>query len=222
MANPQPYQTQPPQQQQAPIQNQTFFLPGQQPTSTYQEPQSAQTQPAQTEAQPARNASTGSRASLREQERMHSSYKDWLAPAAVGAGAGAAGTTAYNHHQQSEPKPEVQQQQTPMEPGIAGDRSIEDPMPAAPTTTNTTAPAVADNSIDAAPTYLSYPSSAGPDAGLAGSSAAPVPLNGSSALGGQEASGAHETGHIFPSVVRHDTDISVSQLHVPGSFPKRN
>lgn len=212
MANPQPYQSQPPQQ--APVQNQTFFLPGQQPTSTYQEPQ-----PAQTQAQPvqhARNTSTDSRASLREHERMHSSYKDWLAPAAVGAGAGAAGTAAYNHHQnsQAEPDAEVQQHQPPTEPGVAGDRSLDDPMPAAPSTsepTNGTAPN----------TYLSYPSSAGPDAGLAGSSAAPAPLNGhvaSSELGGQEARGAHETGRIFPSVVRHDTDMSIGQLHVPGSY----
>lgn len=31
----------------------------------------------------------------------------------------------------------------------------------------------------------------------------------------------HQTGHIFPSVLRHDTDMSVSQLHVPGEFTPR-
>lgn len=68
-------------------------------------------------------------------------------------------------------------------------------------------------------TFLSYPSTAG--SGVAGSSdLSAAPLDG--ALGGLESRGAHETGHIFPSVVRHNTDISVSQLHVPGSFPKRN
>ena len=83
-------------------------------------------------------------------------------------------------------------------------------------------------------TYLSYPAETG--AGLAGSSATPVtglnsssstsPVTGgvdgnSSVLGGHEAKGAHETGR-FPKVVRHDTDISVSQLHVPGEFPDRS
>jgi hypothetical protein len=83
-------------------------------------------------------------------------------------------------------------------------------------------------------TYLSYPAETG--TGLAGSSATPVTglgssstspataldqgTNGNNVLGGHEAKGAHETGR-FP-VVRHDTDISVSQLHVPGEFPERS
>jgi hypothetical protein len=29
---------------------------------------------------------------------------------------------------------------------------------------------------------------------------------------------AHPTGHIFPRVLRHDTDVSVSDLHIPGEF----
>lgn len=40
-------------------------------------------------------------------------------------------------------------------------------------------------------------------------------------LGGHEKEGAHETGQFFPQVVRHDTDISVSRLHVPGQFPRQ-
>jgi hypothetical protein len=56
--------------------------------------------------------------------------------------------------------------------------------------------------------------------GIASSSNDPATEN-DSALGGLEARGAHETGQIFPKVIRHDTDISVSQLHVPGEFPKK-
>ena len=41
-------------------------------------------------------------------------------------------------------------------------------------------------------------------------------------LGGLESEGAHETGRIFPKVIRHDTDMSISQLHVPGKFPKQS
>ena len=37
-------------------------------------------------------------------------------------------------------------------------------------------------------------------------------------LGGLEAEGARETG-TFPTIVRHNTDMSVSGLHVPGEFP---
>jgi len=46
--------------------------------------------------------------------------------------------------------------------------------------------------------------------------------NTGSRLGGLESRGAHETGRIFPSVLRHDTDMSVSGLHVPGEFPMRS
>lgn len=41
-------------------------------------------------------------------------------------------------------------------------------------------------------------------------------------LGGLEAEGARETGAFFPRVVRHGTDMSISQLHVPGEYPKRD
>ena len=38
-------------------------------------------------------------------------------------------------------------------------------------------------------------------------------------LGGLEREGAHGTGHLFPAVIRHESTMSVSQLHVPGEFP---
>ncbi|GIZ48094.1 hypothetical protein CKM354_001116700 [Cercospora kikuchii] len=37
-------------------------------------------------------------------------------------------------------------------------------------------------------------------------------------LSGNEAQGAHETGQLFPRVIRHDTNLSISKLHVPGEF----
>ncbi|KAK4983300.1 phosphatidylinositol 4,5-bisphosphate-binding protein [Elasticomyces elasticus] len=42
----------------------------------------------------------------------------------------------------------------------------------------------------------------------------------SSHIGGLEAEGAHQTGRLFPRVLRHDTDMSVSRLHVPGEYPR--
>ncbi|KAK4556506.1 phosphatidylinositol 4,5-bisphosphate-binding protein [Recurvomyces mirabilis] len=43
---------------------------------------------------------------------------------------------------------------------------------------------------------------------------------GGSGLGGLEAKGAHETGRFAP-IVRHDTDMSISALHIPGEYPKK-
>ncbi|UJO23368.1 Phosphatidylinositol 4,5-bisphosphate-binding protein SLM1 [Fulvia fulva] len=39
-------------------------------------------------------------------------------------------------------------------------------------------------------------------------------------LGGNERKGAHETGQFFPRVIRHDTNLSISKLHVPGEWSK--
>lgn len=243
MANQQPYSAQP-------AQNQSFFQPGQQhlsqqPASAYQQAQPSQpTQPAhQTFDSPSNYG------------RDQSSSGDWIAPAAIGAGAGVAGTAAYNHYNNRDDQPDLQQQaardsatvddgalqqQAAKESALVDDGGVS-PIPAAipvssiPSATGN-APisserdiAAADNTVPApvSPittsvpdngTYLSYPSNTG--TGLAGSSDIPVsPMDGG--LGGLESRGAHETGHIFPSVVRHNTDISVSQLHVPGEFPKK-
>ncbi|KAI3488056.1 hypothetical protein L1887_47934 [Cichorium endivia] len=187
-------------------------LPGQQPASTYQQPASTYQQPASTyqqpeplqqyqqqaPIQPAQTYAAQDPASYPSHERGQSSYGDWMAPAALGAGAGAAGTAAYNHYNnQSEPEPtQYPSATTAPEPGAAGDRSLADPMPAAP---STVAPTTEGS------TYLSYPSTAGN--GVAGSSsAAAAPVANASAsndgLGGLEARGAHETGQIFPRVVR--------------------
>jgi hypothetical protein len=251
MANPQSYAG-----QQA-AQDQSFFLPGQQhlnqpPASAYQQ-QPIQQQPIQQQPnQPVQRTFDSPSA----YERSQSSYGDWMAPAAVGAGAGIAGTAAYNHYKQDDTannnEPDLQQQAAkeaaqiddsgheanstvaPINtfPAAANDApaSINRDIASAPALSTPTydapAPSTINNpSIDTQVagngpngTYLSYPSSTG--SGLAGSSDTPVsPMDGG--LGGLESRGAHETGHIFPSVVRHNTDISVSQLHVPGEFPKK-
>lgn len=100
------------------------------------------------------------------------------------------------------------------------------PIALAPSSTSTSVPGTVDNApISSLPsdhgangTYLSYPSNTG--SGLDGSSKVPVAAM-DDGLGGLESKGAHETGQVFPAVVRHNTDISVSQLHVPGEFPKK-
>jgi len=267
MSNKAPYQG----QQASPV-DRSMFLPGQQelaqqpvsayqqPAPTYQQPVSPYQQPTPTYQQPA---------AIHPPENQHA---DWIAPAAVGAGAGVAGTAAYNHYNRDrEPEMQAQPQEQEQQPVIAPTTTASNPnaetAPAvAPVATpvsyadrtpftsidralETTPPASGlPGCVDNAPlvtahatnggTYLSYPAETG--TGLAGSSATPVTgldaavdpssnsrvaglgqdLNGNSVLGGHEAKGAHETGR-FP-VVRHDTDISVSQLHVPGEFPDRS
>lgn len=259
MASPQPSQTQvPAQPQQETAPNQSFFLPGQQHLQ--------QQQP----AQPRQDRSFDG---PRDHERVNSTYGDWMAPAAIGAGAGVAGTAAYNHYNKdNEPSLQEQaareaelvddggapntkepslQQQAAREAQTIDDGGAPDTSRYQPNTNEPSlqqqkqaaiesqliddqgAQAQRNRGLDAAPTsntvdndptnstFLSYPSNAGPGSGVAGSSdLSAAPLDGG--LGGLEARGAHETGHIFPSVVRHNTDISVSQLHVPGSFPKRS
>lgn len=243
MANPQTRSAQP--------QDQSFFLPGQQhlsqqPASVYQ--QAEHIQP----AQPNHNS----------YQPDQSSYSNWVAPAAVGVGAGAAGAAAYNHYNHDD-KSDLQRQAA-TEAALVDDGGVEATPSAAPLNnipntmesapfgaprdaqsapvitpvgnTATSAPIVApvgngttgtaDNKSvapqvtrnDPNTTYLSYASNTA--SGIAGSSDISAPkLDGG--LGGLEARGAHETGHIFPKVIRHDTDISVSQLHVPGEFPKK-
>ena len=171
--------------------------------------------------------------------RHESLYGDWMAPAAAGvagAGAGAAGYAAYQQRQE-DPAP-VQQQETSMSrdaprtyqpsgyagaPAASGSTNtgafyVED-TPAAFNPTNapsaSAAPATIPAAVDATPAALSTSDTAHP----ATTTSMPPPGE-TTTLGGLESEGAHETGAIFPKILRHDTDISVSNLHIPGKFPK--
>ena len=229
MANPQTYSAQP--------QDQSFFLPGQQhlsqqPASVYQQAE---------HIQPARPNNTTS-----NYERDQSSYANWVAPAAVGVGAGAAGATAYNHYNHDD-KSDLQRQAA-TEAALIDDTGVEVATPAAPINNDPSASGSApfSSSRDALAAPIAFPVQSGnvshvnnkpitsqvagngpnytpatTTGGVIASSPDITAPKTDRTLGGLEARGAHETGHIFPSVVRHDTDISVSQLHVPGEFPKK-
>ncbi|KAH0382010.1 hypothetical protein KCU92_g6647, partial [Aureobasidium melanogenum] len=155
--------------------------------------------------------------------RQNTNYSDWMAPAAVGVGAGVLGTEAYRHQQNknlSSTNPISEEQQTPYEDERP--RDLTGGHPTMPTTNDaaTTNPSAfaANNGISGA-TYTStaplpvmIPSSSNHGAETPGAQS-------TDGLGGLESEGAHETGNFFPKVVRHDTDMSVSKLHVPGEFP---
>lgn len=218
------YPTMAPQQ---PVQTQTFVMPvdGQAPLMQSQ---------AQPEASPLDQPHAP--------HRQNTNYSEWFAPAAAGAGVGALGAAAYSHHQnQKTPISE--------EPESAISNPTTGAPVAIPTTTNTLAHAsptyqsspsstraVYDEpvstkpivtGVNALPTATMGAANAGAYNSNAGTSGDATNLDGpatSSAasgekLGGLEAEGAHGTGQLFPKVVRHDTDMSVSQLHVPGEFP---
>jgi hypothetical protein len=169
--------------------------------------------------------------------RQNTNYGAWMAPAAAGAGAGVLGSEAYQHQQNKDlpsDNTRVEEQQTPYEEersrDLTGGHST---MPTSneAATTNPSAftsnngisgatytgtapfPVLIPNSsnVPQSPEFVNYSSSTyGAETPRAESS---------DRLGGLEREGAHETGAFFPKVVRHDTDMSVSQLHVPGEFP---
>ena len=178
----------------------------QQPTETYVQPQQDQSflggEPAQQPGGLARQNS--------------SSYRDWMAPAAVGvagAGAGAAGYAAYQSHEQEVAVPPQQEETFPPRDAPAPETYQPSGFaagPAAGVPANT-----ATRDIDTTPTAFSTSDTADPAATIS-----MPPPGETSTLGGLEREGAHETGHIFPKIIRHDTDMSVSKLHVPGEYPK--
>lgn len=203
-----------------PVQTQTFSLPldSQQPVNQQQLPTSSQ--------QPF----SGSEAAAMPEYPVHhdSSFNDLIAPAAAGVagvGAGALGADAHKRHEQDATIPQAQ------------------PETAVPSTSSAEASSNGVTALDGNKVLVATPSgmpttvasltttySIVPDTSLSSSTtattaAATATETDSSAhdhsLGGNEAEGAHETGQIFPRVVRHDTSLSVSKLHVPGEFPKQ-
>ncbi|KAK5126464.1 hypothetical protein LTR85_010700 [Meristemomyces frigidus] len=207
--------TQPSNVNSTPVQTQTYALPLQQaqPVNQQQTPLSSQqTQPigqqqAPSQQQPQQTFLGGEPAGASSDplDRPNSMYGNWMAPAAAGVagvGAGALGTEAYKRHQRDAAMPEEEEQperalpvMSSMWRGGAPEENVT---------------AFGANGGDATPTQASS------------SSADPSALFQSAAgkLGGLEGKGAHETGS-FPTVVRHNTDMSVSNLHVPGEYPKR-
>jgi hypothetical protein len=190
-------------------------------------------------------------------ERDQSSFPDWVAPAAVGVGAGAAGAAAYNHYNHDD-KSDLQRQAA-TEAALIDDGGVQAAPSTAPVNNvpraTESAPFGSSRDAQSAPiiTPVGNSASSAPIitpvgnrttdtadnkhvvSQLAGSNSTSATNTGNgltnssdiatteigTALGGLEARGAHETGQIFPKVIRHDTDISVSQLHVPGEFPKK-
>ncbi|WPG97925.1 Phosphatidylinositol 4,5-bisphosphate-binding protein SLM2, protein [Acrodontium crateriforme] len=91
------------------------------------------------------------------------------------------------------------------------------PAPSAAAHSNAAAPLAAET-MAAAATNTTSPIEDPATPTLETVSTRPTSVAPTSVLSGREREGARETGHIFPSVIRHNTDMSVSKLHVPGEY----
>ncbi|KXT03762.1 hypothetical protein AC578_726 [Pseudocercospora eumusae] len=203
-----------------PVQTQTYALPAApvQPTN-----QAQPLVPEQQQQQPFLGNEPATPFSQVQQSpaRHNSGYGEWMAPAAAGAagvGAGALGAEAYGHHQREQEA--IVPQHMPMQEekslrGVDADAGAFVFPNAVGESHGTEAmiPSVAPTSEINHAAVVSAPVTDATDASANSTNVAEAPL------GGNEKMGAHETGAFFPRVIRHDTELSVSQLHVPGKFP---
>jgi hypothetical protein len=142
-------------------------------------------------------------------ERHNSTYGDWMAPVAGGAAAGGLAAAAYNQHQQHQ---EPSTQQPPV------DRLTATPVITSAETvpTDMAASGVQGNAVEEIHAPQPIPIAAekpflGNDEAVPATASSNVP-NGGPVM--------HETGHTFRPVMRQNTDISVSDLHIPGEYPR--
>lgn len=187
------------------------------PTSNYSQAVPAQAQPS-TSYQPTnqqlpipRQPDQGAdRAPI---ERHNSEYGDWMAPAAGGAFAGGLATATYNQQQQYQ-NPEVQQQ-PPAASGISGAANTE-----ADSTSNPIAmPANSNAGNTAQEIHAPQPIPLVEKSFLGSDEAAPAAASSNHANGGPV---VHDKEvQTFPGMnKRQNTDISISDLHVPGEYPR--
>ncbi|GAB7352181.1 hypothetical protein MBLNU459_g2660t3 [Dothideomycetes sp. NU459] len=222
--------------QHQPTATQTFALPLQSEAPVSQ----VQPEPVSPLAQP-------SNFSPAQPSRQHTNYGEWMAPAAAGVGAGVIGSEAYRHHNAQKPtlaedtEPTGDRNVNPTTGSPVPVMTTTNTIPHSssmhlpvtepiPTPSEgygrslSSAEAVPTPAAEMLPTSNTGATHAGAfqdNSGISGAvSSNPSTVEyGINGLGGLERQGAHETGVLFPKVIRHDTDMSVSQLHVPGEFP---
>lgn len=150
-------------------------------------------------------------------QRHDSTYGDWMAPAVGGAAAGALGAEAYHQYEQGQ-----QQQQPVLVNDFAQDHLTPEAVPerhpehtAAPVAVPVSAPAP----IMVEPDSLATTPATTDKSFLDEPEAVPVAASSRVANGGTVSS---DTSKGFPRMTRNNTDISVSDLHVPGEYPRVN
>lgn len=182
-------------------------------------------------------------------ERKHTNYGDWMAPAADGAAAGAFASEAYRRKQQNEEREAQQQEELEREQQLSlqphQQQSERYPSDSSPTIDyrNTVVPIperVPENNVQVPDVHpVTIVAAGGPTHHLESNNdrdlVTPATTN-ASFLGGSEfASGGLsgitinggpvpvepiEDAQPFQGMRRQDTDFSVSDLHVPGEYPR--
>ncbi|CAI6338877.1 unnamed protein product [Periconia digitata] len=166
------------------------------------------------------------------EQRPLSDYADWMSPAAgtvAGAAVGAVGADAYHRHQQEQQR-EMDAHYDPADIQPLPERHPDHIAPINPTGTLTPAPGVSTTEIHA-PSPLSFTNVAD-QSFLDGAQVLPSRFSTTTAgtfspsIAGEKVDG----GPVLipgtnapvepPSVKRQNTDFSVSDLHVPGEYPK--
>lgn len=140
-------------------------------------------------------------------ERHDSTYGDWLGGAAVGAAGGVLGAAAYNSYRNDR------------ERDVDGQTNAERPTQAASTSHAKAIPTPIPASIpmSSEPDSLATtPATSVDKSFLDGAEAVPATASDKTVNGGPVPAGSGFT--IHPK--RQNTDLSVSELHVPGEFPK--
>jgi len=193
---------------QFPTQDQTLYSPTSAP-NTHQ-PSPNVYQPPLTQAPP-----------VQQFERHDSTYGDWMAPAAggvaAGAAAGAAGVEAYRHHQQNR---DLENEQQPLTkeinevPQTNNISAIAAPV-AAPVTTAAQAPATLP--VESEPNSLATTPATIHKSFLGLVEPVPTAVSTNITNGGTVST---EMNQDSPGIRRQNTDFSVSDLHVPGEYPR--
>jgi hypothetical protein len=163
------------------------------------EPQTQQERPSFLEARPADQQHLPAEVGI--------TSSGWIAPAAAGVGVAGMAAVAVEAHSDKD-QGEVVMPPAEETPEVPEKSSLRSSPP---------------DSVTVAASTISTEQTTGRDAigAAAPSTATTGSATAAGQLGGLEREGAHETGTIFPKVIRHDTDMSISQLHIPGKFPKQ-
>ncbi|KAF2500580.1 hypothetical protein BU16DRAFT_523357 [Lophium mytilinum] len=192
------------------------------PTSSNPAPNAYQPQPPQSYPQPQpypQQQQTSIPQSQPAVQRHESNYGDWMGPAAGGVAAGALGAEAYRHHQQNgqnEQEPAVAPVAEETAPVSHIQATLAEvsayPSHAPPLMSASSEPVSLTSTMSTVPTSISTPTAEAPF--LGGAEAAPTAVSANTS----KTTGA--SGGPFPGILRNNTDISVSDLHVPGEYPK--
>jgi len=208
--------------QQAPAQSQTLYSSNPVPNKQFstQDQTLYSSAPAPNNYQPSPNVyqpPLTQAPPVQQFERHDSTYGNWMAPAAGGVAAGALGAEAYHQHQQNSGREKEQQPLTKeINEASQTDRISAVPVPVgAPATTAAQAPVTLP--VESEPNSLATTPATIHKSFLGLVEPVPAAVSTNVTNGGTVPT---DTDKDSPGIRRQNTDFSVSDLHVPGEYPR--